>query len=470
MLKKTILYVGLSFCFTVFIVYECLAEGSGTTGAIILKQSICSRAEGMGGAFVAVADDIPGGVFINPAGLYMLEKREVTASGYRGIADDTFCMLGYGHPLNSKYTLGVGLLNYDAGNMDLVGANGETRNVKAQSDWLVNVSCAYEIILGLSAGAGLKVINSTLAEEATATAFAIDLGALYMLDMVDNLNVGLAIQNIGTKLKYKEEGDTLPFTIRAGVAYDAITSSQKKPEHDLLLAADLNKVVDTDLRLDLGAEYWYKKMAACRVGYKVGYDLEGLTLGLGGRYLGFQLDYSFSLMEELDSTHHLSLSYRFDTPVNRLSKEDKRKKLKSEREKRKVAKKLEKLCKKGEKKYKEKKFKKALVKYNAALDIDPHYKKALDGKKKAKDALDLVTIPQILEIESIAGEVKSIIINRGSDNSNIKQGMKGLIYNHGRQLIGKFKIAEVYKFNTRAIITEINGEIKDEATVEIIVE
>ena len=41
-------------------------------------------------------------------------------------------------------------------------------------------------------------------------------------------------------------------------------------------------------------------MAACRVGYKVGYDLEGLTLGLGGRYLGFQLDYSFSLMEELD--------------------------------------------------------------------------------------------------------------------------------------------------------------------------
>ncbi len=316
MLKKIIVYVILSLHFTLFLVYECLAKGSGTTGAIILKQSASPRASGMGGAFVAIGGDLHGGLFVNPAGLYMLEGKEIACSGYRGIADDTFGMLGYGHPLSSKCSLGVGLLNYDAGDMDIVQTTGETKNVKAQNDWLVNVSCAYEIISGLSAGTGLKIINSTLAENSTATCFAIDVGVLYMLDIVRNLNVGLAVQNVGDKLEFEDEGDSLPLTVRFGMTYDVVANRRRKSEHNLLLACDLNKVVDTDVRLDMGMEYWYKKSVAWRMGYKFGYDLDGLTLGFGGRYSGFQLDYSFSVMEELDSTHHLSLSYRFGNDKN----------------------------------------------------------------------------------------------------------------------------------------------------------
>jgi long-subunit fatty acid transport protein len=52
-----------------------LAHAAGTTGANGIKLSAGARPEGMGGAFVGVADDISA-IFWNPAGLSMLGSQE----------------------------------------------------------------------------------------------------------------------------------------------------------------------------------------------------------------------------------------------------------------------------------------------------------------------------------------------------------------------------------------------------------
>jgi len=62
-----------------------LAEGGfgsqreGTSSATFLRIGLGARAQGMGGTFVAVADD-PSAIYWNPAGLASLQSREVQAS------------------------------------------------------------------------------------------------------------------------------------------------------------------------------------------------------------------------------------------------------------------------------------------------------------------------------------------------------------------------------------------------------
>jgi hypothetical protein len=62
-----------------------------------------------------------------------------------------------------------------------------------------------------------KYLSSELAESESATAMAADLGGQYKAN--SRLNIGLAIQNVGTKLKYQDVGDDLPRVARMGMAY-----------------------------------------------------------------------------------------------------------------------------------------------------------------------------------------------------------------------------------------------------------
>src|SRR5437868_6492711 len=63
------------------------AVGKGTSGGQFLRVGVGARAPGMGGAFSPVADDATA-IYWNPAGLAMLEKKEVSVS-YNAYFKDT---------------------------------------------------------------------------------------------------------------------------------------------------------------------------------------------------------------------------------------------------------------------------------------------------------------------------------------------------------------------------------------------
>lgn len=98
------------------------------------------------------------------------------------------------------------------------------------------------------------------------------------------LDLGLAIQNLGAKIKFIEQGDPLPTTIKLGSQYNI--------SKNLKTGFDLAYPNDSDLYLSIGSEYYListEKIAfPIRIGYRTGLETGGLS-GLG---TGFGIIYT----------------------------------------------------------------------------------------------------------------------------------------------------------------------------------
>lgn len=167
------------------------------------------------------------------------------------------------------------------------------------------LSYANKIRENLSVGGNIKFLQSELGETVKAIGIVGDVGGLYTTP-AKNLKIGVVIQNIGTEIKYEEEGDPPPLNIKVGTAYTF---------NNLLLALDINKPIENKLRFNVGAEYWIANMVALRAGYKLKQEGNesgsGLTAGAGFKISNYQLDYTYLPYGDLDNTHRVSLIVRF---------------------------------------------------------------------------------------------------------------------------------------------------------------
>ena len=277
------------------------AGGQGTRGGIILNYPMSAQAIGMGEAFTAVADDV-NAIFWNPAGLSLLKQRELICYYSNGAADTKYLSVGYAQTITSG-VIGCGISTLDGGKAAIYYPDGANRMVKAQSDFILMLSyAAGEIAKNLSIGSNLKIVHSELAETSKATAFACDIGGLYRFS--NNLNIGGVIQNIGTKMKYEEEGDALPLNIKLGAAC--------RINDHCLIALDIIKPIENELKVNVGLEYWIiPKIAALRTGYKF-YEKgnksnSDIPLGAGLKMGSYQLDYAYVPHQDLSNTHQISL-------------------------------------------------------------------------------------------------------------------------------------------------------------------
>ncbi|GAG92564.1 unnamed protein product, partial [marine sediment metagenome] len=193
----------LSFIFTLMILFiftgssSIYAAGKGTSGAPFLKIGGGVRAIGMGGAFGAVADDATT-IYWNPGGLTNISDKEITVAYARWFADITHAFLVYAQPLNEKNALGAGLLYLGATDTkrdewgEEIGSFGITGMAPI-------IGYAHRFDERISIGASVKYIYQKLEDE-TAGGFAFDIGGLYETP-IENLTLGMSIQNIGMEIK-----------------------------------------------------------------------------------------------------------------------------------------------------------------------------------------------------------------------------------------------------------------------------
>lgn len=279
------------------------AKGPGTRGGIVLNYPVGAQAIGMGKAFVAAVDDTTA-IYWNPAGLVLLKAREFAGYYLDGLEDTHYTFIGYAQPIRSG-AIGCGISTLDGGEATIYYPDGGQNKVTAQSDYIFVLSYANRIRENFSIGGNLKMIQSELAETSRATAFACDLGGLYRIPG-KNLTCGLVIQNIGTQIKYEEKEDPLPLNIKMGTAYRF---------NNLLLALDINKPIENDLRFNVGAEYWMAEIIALRAGYKLKQEANesdtGITAGAGFKVNNYQFDYAYVPYGDLGNTHRVSFLMRF---------------------------------------------------------------------------------------------------------------------------------------------------------------
>ncbi|HAT71797.1 MAG TPA: hypothetical protein DCS63_03170 [Elusimicrobia bacterium] len=291
------------------------ASGAGTTAAPFLKAAMSPRAVAMAGAFSALADD-SGAVFVNPAGLAQFKEREAAVDFSTYLQDAKMGNLSYaGRAGGGRLGLGVTFMTVGGiekrGLNDAVGAVPELGDFSA-SDMAVTLAYAKVDIMPdalpkLDGGFSVKFIRSAI-DDKTAFAAAVDAGAIY--HATGKLNLSLALQNLGTEMKFEEESDPLPLNLRAGALY--------KVSPELNVAAEVNEYLrDEKFYPSVGAEYWFRKAFALRAGYKFGYDTSnlgsevGLSLGFGVKVSGLGVDYAFLPFGDLGSIHRFGFWLQF---------------------------------------------------------------------------------------------------------------------------------------------------------------
>lgn len=289
------------------------AEG-GTAGSTYLD--IFGIGVGAGPSAMAAYTAAPGDIWslaYNPAGLANVARVELGVSQIEWLKNTSFSYLSVGLPRGNG-GLGLGMAYFDLGGVDETDGGGTDMDRFAEAyDFGFVGGYGFEMpnICDMSVGVSGHLLQGSLDNE-TATAIGVNLGALYAL-MEDQVQLGVAVRNLGTKLQFGDEGsdeDEQTLTFAGGVSYSTV--EDQIPNVELMLGVDALMPKNSDVAVAVGGEVWVYEMLALRVGYRTGDEEKGsLSYGAGFRYSDFQLDYAYADHGNLEATHRISLMMAF---------------------------------------------------------------------------------------------------------------------------------------------------------------
>ncbi|HEY7726819.1 MAG TPA: PorV/PorQ family protein [Candidatus Eisenbacteria bacterium] len=283
------------------------ASAAGESGFAFLKVGIGARAMGMGGAYVAEAND-PTAVYWNPAGLSGLGGTQVTFMHNEWIQDFRQDFAGVAVPAFARGAGGiaVGLSTFYSDELERRSDTGVLLGHFGFNDLLATGSVAYPITPAFTGGLSAKYVREMIDQE-NAASVAFDIGGRYVVPRTA-FALAAAVQNVGTDAKFETESFGLPRTIRVGASNEWSFATAHSGAR---LSGEFRKSTGEDSRVQLGGEFTYKETASLRAGYKFGYDEERASFGLGLSRDRFTFDYALvPLSADLGSTHFFSLTAR----------------------------------------------------------------------------------------------------------------------------------------------------------------
>jgi hypothetical protein len=284
------------------------AAEHGTVSGLFLRLPPSAAGAGMGEAGAAVVAGSPA-IFVNPAGLAGV-KGGYASFTHSSWADSlTYNAVSAAVKTRSAGVFGVGLRYLSYGEMDAYDNTGVSAGGLAPRDLAAEAAWATELNWDRTLGVSVKYINSKIVRNASA--FAMDFG---IMQRVDRVFLGAALQNSGGGLKYGEEAYPLPLNLKLGVG---VPYGQ-----NLLAAFDLNVTRGANPWAAAGVKYTLPVSGGASLSLRAGYNTaSGDTGGVNGFSAGFGLageslavDYALRTMGELGLTHHLGLSYRWEMP------------------------------------------------------------------------------------------------------------------------------------------------------------
>lgn len=293
-----------------------VTEIFASSGASFLKLGVGARALGMGSAYTALSNDVTA-LHWNPAGLSRLGKKEISVMHAELFSNNRFDFFGYAHP-TSKGAFGIGAVYLSQGEMEGRTEGREKKSDFSASDLAITFGCSRFVNSNASLGVNVKLIQSKIAG-ASATGLAFDMGTMWKMSG-SKTQLGFAIQNMGPKMKFVDEGYNLPLTLIGGAGYRFFSN--------LLISADLkHQPYNSRTSFSLGTEFSPVSMLSLRAGYLTNAlkptssnnnnlteklsNLSGVGLGLGFKIGSSNIDYSFTPAGELGNTQRISLSMKF---------------------------------------------------------------------------------------------------------------------------------------------------------------
>ncbi len=287
----------------IFIIMALISNIHADSGAEFLNIGINPRAMALGNAYSAVADDSTA-VFWNPAGLNRIFKPEIFLTRQKWLFDTSMEFLSFANRFKFG-VCGFSLSYFHMPEIEIFGEHGARGQFASVYDILLISSYANKY-KGILYGINLKYIRRVI-DEYNANAFACDLGIIYSLNFikrykspVPNFDLSFVIKNIGTKMEYETDSESLPLTLTIGAKYVILSQIKQK----LFLANDINYRINEPLIFGSGIEYNLLNIFSMRGGYKYEDRISQLSIGAGISYdiSSFNLNFDMALFRFNEET------------------------------------------------------------------------------------------------------------------------------------------------------------------------
>ncbi len=328
----------VSFCFVV-VLGSNLARGQanrtvskvGTIAASFLEIDVGARAVGMGGAFVAVADDATA-IFWNPAGLAWLEGTEVMASLLPYIADIDVTYIAIGKQIEDFGTVALSIKVVSVGKIEETTElfpNG-TGSVFEPTMAVIGLTFAKAVSTQVNFGITGRYIREEIFE-VSASGLSFDFGFTYE-PRIYGLTLGLAIRNYGPDIKFSgsgferldannrpvassDAGAELPTSIDLGLAYNFMNNGL----NSATMSTNFRSNNLSNDNWNSGVEYVYDERYSLRAGYNYSAQdnyLYGFSLGAGvsvdlGEDARLTFEYSWTDTEVFSSNQYFTMKASF---------------------------------------------------------------------------------------------------------------------------------------------------------------
>jgi hypothetical protein len=271
-------------------------ESGGAPGSW-LSQYVTARTMGLGGAFVAVADEASTAVW-NPAGLAQLVPNELRFETARLFEDTSVNALNFAVPGNKLPSFGLSIVYLNSGNFERTNSMNDPLGTFSEGETAYILSMAKNLNTRLALGANAKLVRQSV-EDFAGNGFGFDIGGIYCL--TPSIKVGASVLNLGgPSITLRDSKETYPIEYRAGFSAAVLRGRG-------LLTAELDQADGPGTRIRAGTEYWVQNS----IGLRVGMDDQEACGGLSYRFSGkYQFDYGV-LDHALGMMHRLGLTYRF---------------------------------------------------------------------------------------------------------------------------------------------------------------
>lgn len=353
-----------------------------TTAVPFLMIGPDSRAGAMGDVGVATKPDA-NSAYWNTAKTAFLEQEQALTISYipwlRSLVNDIYmAQAGYTWKPNERLSLSHGLRYFSLGEITFRGEDANLLQIVNPNELAVDLAgVGYKFNERFSGGFAVRYIFSNLTSGASVGgsdskpghAVAVDLNGFYKKPMKfgeknGDYMFGFNIQNIGNKVSYSESADRdfIPMNLKLGTGINIeideynefgmymdinkllvptppayAETEDANSEREIIAGMDPN--VSTaqgifqsfydapggmteefnEINWSLGAEYWYDKQFALRLGYFYENPNKGnrnhMTMGLGLKYNIFNLDFSylvpFTQRNPLENTLRFTMSFDF---------------------------------------------------------------------------------------------------------------------------------------------------------------
>lgn len=262
-------------------------DRSGQAGASELLINPWARSSGWGSVGTANVRGLES-MFCNVAGIAFTQGTEMIFSHTSWLkgSDVNIFSFGLTQKLGETGVIGLSVMSMNFGDIDITTVNLPEGGIGTFSPNLLNVGIAYGKAFSNSifAGINFKIISESISDM-KAQGLAIDVGIQYVTGELENVKFGIALKNIGPRMKFSGDGLSLktyipsqttsftlnqrasefelPTALNIGAAYDFIISDA----HRITLAGNFQSNAFTKDQFTGAMEYSLKDYVMLRAGY-----------------------------------------------------------------------------------------------------------------------------------------------------------------------------------------------------------